>query len=123
MKILVLMPGKTPEEREIPEGLKAMQEVVGGRIQALYPFDEPVALICHEEGKLLGLPQNRALRDAETGAVYDVVCGTCFLCGAPPDRDSFTGLTPEQLSRYKEYYRVPELFLETDSGLFILKGV
>ena len=63
MKILVLMPGKTPEEREIPKGLAAMQKVVWGRIQALYPFDEPVALICHEEGKLLGLPQNRALRD------------------------------------------------------------
>lgn len=123
MKILVLTPGERPRERDIPEGLKAMQEVVEGSIQAIYPFEEHVALICHEEGKLLNLPPNRALRDPETGAVYDIVCGTCLLCGAPPDKDSFAGLTPEQLSHYQEYYRMPEPFLRTDSGLLILKGV
>lgn len=39
-----------------------MQEIVGGTIQVLYPFAEPVALVCNDEGKLLGLPLNRALR-------------------------------------------------------------
>lgn len=27
-----------------------------------HPFDEPVALVCNDEGKLLGLPLNRCLR-------------------------------------------------------------
>ena len=38
MKILVVEPGKVPSVREISQGLKAMQQVVGGPIQAVYPF-------------------------------------------------------------------------------------
>ena len=50
-------------------------------------------------GSLLAgiLPANRALRD-ESGAVYDIVCGTFFLCGAPSDSESFSGLTTEQVT-------------------------
>lgn len=59
MTILKLEPGKKPEEADIPDTLCAMQEIVGGSIQALYPFGDLVALICNEEGKLLGLPLNR----------------------------------------------------------------
>lgn len=50
MRILVVEPNKAPYEKEISSGLKSMQEVVGGLIQAIYPFDEPVALVCNEEG-------------------------------------------------------------------------
>ena len=50
--------------------MESMQQLVGGLIQVLYPFrDAEVALICNDEGKLLGLPFNRALRD-ERGATY-----------------------------------------------------
>ena len=62
MNVLMIQPGAQPRQTEIGEGLSAMQAAVGGPIQAIYPFPEPVALICHEEGKLLGLPLNRALR-------------------------------------------------------------
>lgn len=66
-----------------------MQAVVGGLIQAVYPFEEAVALVCNDDGKLLGLPLNRALREPETGRIYDVVAGVFFLCAAPPDSDHF----------------------------------
>ena len=33
-----------------------MQAIVGGQIQALYPWEDSVALICNDEGKLLRLP-------------------------------------------------------------------
>ena len=97
MRILVVSPGERPSVREICGDLASMQAVTGGPIQALYPFEAPVALVCHEEGKLLGLPLNRALYDEETGAVYDVIAGTFFLCGAPPEAEDFTSLTEEQL--------------------------
>ena len=109
MLVLMAEPGKAPDRLELNPGLEAMQEAVGGLIQILYPFAEPVALVCNEEGKLLGLPANRALRD-ESGTVYDIVCGTFFLCGAPPDSDRFVGLTEDQLSRYAQRFRVPEFF-------------
>ena len=79
-----------------------MQRLVGGYIQAVYPFDDPVALICNEEGKLLGLPMNRTLRD-ERGVPYDIVCGTFFLVGIA--EDDFASLTDWQIEKYADYYR------------------
>lgn len=119
MLILIIEPGKAPQTEEIEDSLEAMQAVVGGTIQAIYPFDEEVALVCHDEGKLLGLPANRGLRDGH-GELYDIICGTFFLCGAPADSDSFESLTPEQVERYRERFRVPELFLKMGDHLLCL---
>jgi hypothetical protein len=96
MNVLIVEPGKEPRAAEIEQTLEAMQAVVGGYIQAIYPFDEPVALVCHEEGKLLSLPLNRALYSPETGDCYDIIAGTFCLCAAPPDSDQFESLSAEQ---------------------------
>lgn len=61
MNVLLFKPGEPPRAMELDGSLSAMQAVVGGRIQAVYPFPEPVALICNDEGKLLHLPPNRCL--------------------------------------------------------------
>ena len=64
MKILVIEPMKEPYVKEIDGKLETMQSIVGGLIQAIYPFDHPeTALICNEEGKLTKLRLNRALFD------------------------------------------------------------
>lgn len=110
MKVIIVSPLEEPVISEIEHGLKPMQEIVGGHIQAVYPFDEPVALICSEDGKLLGLPLNRALR-TETGEIYDIISGTFLLCGAPPDSDHFTDLTQEQVETLLHRFRRPELYL------------
>mgnify|MGYP000382266717 CR=1 FL=1 len=59
MKVLMVEPGKSPYAAEIESGLKSLQAAVGGDIQAVYPYEDPVALICNDEGKLMGLPLNR----------------------------------------------------------------
>ena len=110
MKILVIKPMQTPKVKEIESSLESMQKEVGGYIQAIYPFEDSVALICNEEGKLLGLPLNRALRD-ESGEIYDIVCGTFFLCSAPPDEENFSSLSNEQIKYFTKLYQHPELFL------------
>ena len=111
MKILVVEPLKVPYEKEIDGSLESMQAVVGGLIQLLYPFEDPeLALICNDEGKILGLPYNRALRD-EDGRVYDVVAGTFFLCRARAGCEHFEGLTAVQVSWGIERFACPELFL------------
>ena len=105
--------------RKLCHSLSEMQKAVGGSIQILYPFEDPVALVCNEEGKLLGLPANRALRD-ESGAVYDIVCGTFFLCGAPPDSDTLAGLTEEQISHNEQQFAHPELVLNIGGQIICL---
>ena len=116
MKILLVEPEKAPERIEISGDLESMQQIVGGSIQAIYPFDEPIALICNEEGKLNGLPLNRALRD-EDGTIYDVITGTFFLCGAPSEEESFTSLTDNQLEELEIRFHTPELFLRLNGRL------
>ena len=119
MRVLKIEPRKKPEALELEDRLEEMQKLVGGYIQALYPFDDPVALVCNEEGKLLGLPPNRVLRDEE-GDIYDVVCGTMFLCGAPLDSENFCSLTPEQIKKYEKRFCCPEVFLRTNRGIICL---
>ena len=63
IKVLVVEPMRPCHVQEIC-GLKDMQSIVGGSIEAVYPFQhDKVALVCHGEGKLLGLPYNRPLLD------------------------------------------------------------
>lgn len=120
MNILLLEPGKRPRSAVITGTLQSMQQVVDGPIQAVYPFAEPVALICNEEGKLRNLPWNRALRD-DTGQIYDIVAGTCFLCAAPPGEDSFVGLTDAQLDAFSRRFAALEWFIPTPEGLVVLR--
>ena len=111
MKVLIVEPLKVPYEKEISGDLKSMQAIVGGLIEAIYPFEDPeIALICNDEGKLMGLPYNRALRD-EDGRIYDVVAGTFFLCRAPADSENFAELSEEQMRFCKDLFKHPELFL------------
>lgn len=108
MKILVVQPEKIPEEREISGSLESMQKVVGGLIQVVYPFEDPVALVCNEEGKLLDLPWNRALYDSED-ELYEIIAGTFFVCGI--DSDDFCSLTEQQLETYRKRFARPEAFI------------
>ena len=119
MKVVVVEPKKKPMVQDIDSGLESMQKIVGGPIEAVHPFDAPVALICNEEGKLLNLPLNRALRDDE-GNVYDIISGTFFLCAAPPDSDHFAGLTDQQAKTYIERFAVPAMFINVGGDLFVL---
>ena len=120
MTILLVIPGQQPKKVTIDGNLAAMQHTVGGPIQAVYPFEEPVALICHEEGKLLPLPLNRALRSPDTGEIYDIIAGDFFLCAAPPDSEHFESLTDDQLERYAQIFRTPEMFLSGPGGSIIV---
>ena len=122
MKVLLVEPGKAPSAVELGDTLEAMQQAVGGLIQAVYPFEDLVALVCCEEGKLLGFPLNRALFSPENGSCYDVIAGTFFLCGAPPDSEHFESLSEEQLERYRARFQIPQLFLRVGSSLCVLLG-
>lgn len=88
MKVLMISPGRIPVTRDIDEDLASLQSIVDGPIQVVYPFEEPVALICHEEGKLLGLPLNRCLRWEETGKSTISLPGPSF--SAPHNRTATT---------------------------------
>ncbi len=112
MKILIIEPLKEPYTKEIDGNLESMQQIVGGIIQAIYPFDNPkTALICNDEGKLIGLPLNRALFDKD-GNFVDIIAGTFFLCSAPANNENFESLTDENIEIYRERFKNIEIYIK-----------
>ena len=73
----------------------------------VYPFEEPVAIVCNEEGKMNGLPLNRALRN-DNGEIYDIVAGTFLVTGRTDD--SFGSLSPDLLRQFVTEFKMPEQF-------------
>ena len=59
IRVLYVQPGKYPEERTIPNTLRALQELVGGDIECCRPWRDSVCVICNDSGKIDGLPPNR----------------------------------------------------------------
>lgn len=101
IKVLIVEPNHVPETAEIDNSLESLQKIVGGLIEALYPYEDAVALIVNEEGKLLGLPLNRWMRDEE-GVIYDVIAGTFLVVGLT--EDNFGSLTPELTEKYTKIF-------------------
>lgn len=113
MKVLLVEPGKAARPVEIKNELHEMQQIVGGLIQVLYPWEDPAAIVCNDEAKLMGLPLNRVLED------YDVIAGTFFICGI--QGENFTGLTEQQMQKYQQMFRSPEAFIRTPEGLMCIR--
>ena len=61
ISVILIEPDKYPKVIEIEDTLEAMQETVGGYIEEYMPFDDEVAIICNEEGKMNGAELNRAI--------------------------------------------------------------
>jgi len=114
LRAVVVRPGEPAVVQEIDGSLEGLQTLVGGLIQAIYPFDDRAALVCNDEGKLLGMDLNRALRD-ESGELYDVIAGPFAVVGL--SEDNFTSLTPEQTAHYLEMYKIPERFEHRDGKI------
>lgn len=101
MKVLIVEPMKPPHVRDIDSGIHSLQDIVGGTIQIIYPFEDKACVVCNDEGKLLGLPFNRFLKDRD-GNPYDVICGTFFVAGL--GFEDIKSLTDKQIETYSRMY-------------------
>lgn len=112
MQILIVEPGRRPRPAEIDGTVEAMQEIVGGKFQVMYP-PEDIALVFNNDPDTPRPPQNRAVQD-------DIVRGTFFLCGAPENGNRFVSLTDGQLQHYMKTFALPEVFLNLGGRTIIL---
>lgn len=104
MKIIAVYPGEEPRVEEINKSLESLQGFVGGYIEAIYPFEDEVAVVCNEEGKIINLPANRPLKD-ENGNVYDIIHGPFFICGL--GKQNFTNIPEKFINKYMELFKEP----------------
>lgn len=94
IKALIVDPNKDPEVIYLDTDLDNIQDLVGGNIQEVYPFKDNACLLCSENGKDIGLEENRYIK--ELG--YSIY-GTFLIVGDFGDED-YSSLTEEQISRY-----------------------
>ena len=96
MKVLIVEPRQTPRRADIPHTLRDMQQTVGGYIEIIRPFDDPVVLVCDEEGKLKGMPLN--IKATMLSGIHrhgDCIVGDAVVCSHNGNSDT-VGLTQSQ---------------------------
>ncbi|NCD09739.1 MAG: DUF3846 domain-containing protein [Negativicutes bacterium] len=49
MDVLIVEPEKSPRMASITGDLNSLQQVVGGYIEAVYPYNDPVAIVCNAQ--------------------------------------------------------------------------
>lgn len=117
IQVVLCEPRKKARIATINNTLASLQQIVGGYIEAVYPFDDPVAIICNEEGKINGLELNRALRD-ESGRLYDILAGAFLIVGL--GEEDFTSLMPEYQEKYRALFEYPEVFIHIGSKILVI---
>ena len=55
LEVIWVQPMREPQLIEIDNDLESMQELVDGYIEEYMPFEDDAAIVCNEEGKMMGL--------------------------------------------------------------------
>lgn len=118
MQVVYVEPHRKPYISEIEHTLDAEQKAVGGLIELVYNEDG-TAIICNEEGKLIGLDGNRRIGDGSS-----IIAGSFFVVGLT--EDDFCSLTDEEAQKYMERFSEPEEIpkedVQNDMGFKIFYG-
>ena len=102
IKVLIFEPRKEPYEAEIRNNLKAMRSVVGGgSIEVVHLFDDNAFIYCNDEYRLHDFEGNRYVE----GVPF---AGNFMIIGDAGNGENCS-LTEDQIERYAEEYREPNL--------------
>lgn len=112
--VILCEPGKKATIVEINNELEGLQRAVKGDIEAFYPFEEQVCIVCNEEGKFNGMSPSRAIY-GEDGKMLDIVFGPFFICDC--SGQNFGSLSQEQLKRYMDQFKNPERFFRVNNEI------
>ena len=116
IKVIYCEAGHKARIAEVDNNLGAFQGLVGGWIEEYIPFDDDVAIVCNEEGKMMGLPLNRSITD-ESGRMLDIIAGDFFICYAPIESEKWLDLPPDLEKKYMDKFRFPEQFFRSEDGV------
>lgn len=110
MHVLIIEPGKHPREADIEPTLETYHKIVGGYIEAVYPYEDRVALVCEEEA--LFHPNQMWNRIISSDLV---IKGPFFICGL--GEEEFADLSPALTEKYKRLFWDIVHFIPTPDGL------
>ncbi len=114
IRVLMIEPGRKAYEKDIMSSVASLRRTIGGDLEAYYPFEDDVVIICDDEGKIKHRPANRAILDNE-GDLVDIICGPFFIADAA---GNYLGsLSDEMIDKYRKKFELPEKFYrDVDTG-------
>ena len=118
LDVLLIEPMKAPKVIQLADTLEALQGAVGGMIETTQLFNDPVEIICNEEGKLMGLPLNRAIYN-EQGDMIEIMAGSFLIVG--DGEENFESLSPEMMDKYAKVFERPEKFYRLAGNIIAQK--
>ena len=108
IQVVIVEPMKKPYKKTIPNHLDAMKEIVGGWIENVFIGETEtgarIGMVVNEEGKLIGLPPNRAIRN------FDILVGTFFITAYNLEGDNVS-LTDKEAERFIRQFDALEVSL------------
>ena len=123
LRVLLLKPGEQAEIAEIEDNLESMQRLVEGNIEEYMPFEDAsdprtgdCAIVCNEEGKMLGMELNRGIFD-QNGRLQDIIAGPFFICYAPVESEKFLSMPPDLEEKMRKKFELPEQFYVSENGI------
>lgn len=117
MDVLLVQPNAYPKKISVGTELEDLQAMVGGDIEVTYPFEDEVAIILNESGKINGLPLNRAIY-TEDGDMQDIYAGDFLVVGLT--EDDFGSLTSEQMQKFEELFHQPQMFVRMGRSIMAI---
>ena len=111
IRVLMVEPGEMPREALLKTDLDSLQRCVSigcdeqGLIE-IVPIDKKCSILCHEEGKLIGLPGNRRIGN-------DIIAGTFYIFGDTPS-GGMRSLTDEEFEHWYHVFEEPEYYTDTE---------
>ena len=117
MDVLLVQPNAYPKKISVGTELEDLQAMVGGDIEVTYPFEDEVAIILNESGKINGLPLNRAIY-TEDGDMQDIYAGDFLVVGLT--EDDFGSLTSEQMQKFEEQFHQPQMFVRMGRSIMAI---
>ena len=86
IRVVMCPVDRAPYVTWIEDSLENLQRTVGGYIE-YFTFAKDAVIVCNEEGRMMGLPENKSL-------LLSGFRGDCFICGV--DGENFVSLGDEQ---------------------------
>lgn len=119
LNVLLVNPGEKPKKVTIDGSDESFETLVGGRYEAVFPFEEPVGLVCNATAKLTGMELNRALYVPGTKEIADIIAGPFFLCGL--GEEDFESLSDHYMERFSKRFRKTESFRKVGNRFVVYK--
>lgn len=113
IRVLKVEPNNVPCMARLNNDLDSLQKAVSigcehqGLIEII-DIAENVAILCNEEGKLIGLEGNRRLGN-------DILVGVFYVVGTD-DEGNLCSLTDEQMAYYNNVFFAPETITQDEIG-------